>query len=218
MLNKIAHSTSNNSPEAAIRKAEVTSVTDELFMLDDDTYHFEAIAAFSCLVKPIPGDIVLYAATGENENVIVSIVKRTHDEPVTVEFPQNANIRSRSGSLSFSSADSVSMSSKKINMMSETMIQKSDESYLSVRELTAYGEKLNANFSRIAVLSNFVSTMAKQVINKCVTYMRHSESFDQVKAENMTRSTNGLYSMNSEQTVMKSKKDTKIDAERIHLG
>jgi len=60
--------------------------------------------------------------------------------------------------------------------------------------------------------------MAKQVVNKFMTYMRHSENFDQVKAGDMTRSIEGLYSVNTKQTIMISKNDTKIDAERIHIG
>jgi len=63
-----------------------------------------------------------------------------------------------------------------------------------------------------------MSTMAKQVIDRFKSYIRHSENSDQVKAGQMTREVSGLYSMDSKYTIMVSKRDTKIDGERIHMG
>jgi len=60
--------------------------------------------------------------------------------------------------------------------------------------------------------------MAKQVIDRFKSYIRHSEESDMVKAAQMTREVSGLYSMDSKYTIMLSKKDTKIDGERIHMG
>ena len=161
---------------------------------------------------------MLYANTADGENVIVSIVSREGEQVMAIEFPEDASLQSRKGSISVAAERSVSLSSAKLNMLSETMVQKTGDAYLEVQEMHAQGERLNANFSRIMVLSNFISTIAKQAVNKFMTYMRRSENFDQVKAANMTRSSDGLYSVNSKQTVMLSEKDTRIDAERIHIG
>jgi hypothetical protein len=188
------------------------------YVLDDQGYQLAAIVAFSCIIKPVPGDLVLYADTDSEQRIIVAIVHRAGDQAMALEFPANACFSSKTGSINLASASSISMSAPKLNTFSETQVQKADELYLHVREMHAQGNKLNANFENIAIFSKFISTMARQVINKFTTYLRHSEQFDQVKSANMTRSAEGLYALNSKQTVMLSEKDTKIDAERIHIG
>ena len=75
MLNQKINNALANSAEAAFRRAQVVSVVDNVFELDEQGFEFEAIAAFSCLVRPIAGDVVLYASTGGHANVIVSIVE-----------------------------------------------------------------------------------------------------------------------------------------------
>ena len=60
--------------------------------------------------------------------------------------------------------------------------------------------------------------MAKQLTERVKNYIRHTEDYDQVNAGQMTRKVDGLYAMDSRHTVMVSKKDTKIDGERIHMG
>ena len=60
--------------------------------------------------------------------------------------------------------------------------------------------------------------MARQVIEKFKSYVRGTEDYDQVNAGQMMRKAKGLYSMDSEQTIMVSRKHTKIDGERIFMG
>ena len=85
-------------------------------------------------------------------------------------------------------------------------------------EVAAKGVNLKASFKRVLLVSSLISTMAGQIIEKASTYIRHSEHYDQVKAGQMTRKIDGLYSMDSKQTVMVSKKETKIDGERIFMA
>jgi hypothetical protein len=213
-----ARITTKQNTVTSFRTARLLTESDGHYELDDQGYLFAAIVAFSCIIKPEPGDLVLYAETDSEHRIIVSIVHREGDQAMALEFPANASFRSKAGSINFTSGKSISMTSPKLSTFSESQVQRADELFLQVREMHAHGEKLNANFENIVILSKFISTMARQVINKFITYLRHSEKFDQVKSANMTRSAKGLYALNSKQTVMLSEKDTKIDAERIHIG
>ncbi len=218
MINQTASITALGDTGTCFRLASLASESGDGYWLQDQASRLPAMLAFSCVIKPRPGDQVLYASTVDGHNIIVSIVSREGDQAMAIEFPGDARLNSRDGSISLASDKSLSMSSPRMNMISGTMVQKSDQSYLQVREMHARGERLNASIDNIAVLSKLISTMARQAIGKFVTYIRRSEQFDQVKSAQMTRSVDGLYAMNSKQTVMQSEKDTRIDGERIHIG
>jgi len=207
-----------NKVEAGFRLATLVGESHQGYLLDDDGLQHIAGVAFSCLVKPLSGDQVLYASAESGQSIIVSIVSRPGDQTMQLDFPQDVCLSSAAGSVNLSAEQSISLSSSRLNTLAKTTVQKSDEAYLQVKQLHADGEKLNANFKSIMVISGLISTLAKQAVSKFKTYLRHSEDFDQVKSANMTRSVKGLLNMNSGHTVMVSKNDTKIDAERIHIG
>ena len=117
------------------------------------------------------------------------------------------------------SSDSITVvATDKLNCFSDQTIHKSREAIVDYGNLTAKGSNLNASFKQVSLISNIINTIAKQVIAKAQNYIRHTEDYDQIKAGKMARNVSGLYSMNTKYTVMVSKKDTKIDGERIHMG
>jgi hypothetical protein len=178
-----------------------------------------AQTAFSCLVRPMPGDLVLCTRTETGMSYILGIIDRPEEQHMTLAFPGDATMLSDAGSLAVYSAKSVTLAAgDRLDFISDKAVHKSREAVVDFEELAARGKNLQATFSTVRIVSHVVSTFAKQVLQKAVDYIRHTEDCDQVKAGQMTRKAAGLYSMDSEYTVMVSKKDTKIDGERIHMG
>lgn len=203
----------------AIYHATVLSVTDESIVIDVSGVPQTAKLAFSCLVRPEPDDIVMYSLFESGESYVLGIIERPSETGMSIDLPGDAAIQTRSGSLSMISSTSVNLfAGKKINCISDQVVHKSREAIIDYNDITAQGKSLQASFTNIRIFSELMSSMAKQVIDKFKSYIRHSEDFDQVKAGQMTREVSGLYSMDSKYTILVSKKDTKIDGERIHMG
>jgi hypothetical protein len=200
----------SSNAETGFRMATLVAADGDNWLLDDTGFRVSATLAFSCLVTPQVHDRVLYVCSADGDNIIVSIVSRPQEQTMDIEFPQGVNMRAPSGS--------ISIAASKLNMLSGEHVQKSTRMHLDVDELNANGIKLNASFDNIVLLAKTLSSMARQVVSKCMSYMRHSENLDQVRAASMTRSASGLYSQYAEHSVMQSRKDTKIDGERIHIG
>ena len=204
---------------SAIHHATVLSVADEFIVIDVSGIPQEAKIAFSCLVRPVPDDIVMYSLHESGVSYVLGIIERPSDTNMIIDLSGDATLQTRSGSLSMISNSSVNLlAGKKINCISDQVIHKSREAIIDYNEIVAQGKSLQASFTNIRVFSELMSSMAKQVIDKFKSYIRHTEDFDQVKAGQMTREVSGLYSMDSKYTIMVSKKDTKIDGERIHMG
>jgi hypothetical protein len=205
---------------AVTPSATVISIdTDGNIEIEVEGGRHTAKLAFSCLVQPQPDDVVMFSKLETGQSYILGVIERPGCSDMTIALPGKSTIKSNSGSLSIISAESINMmASKNINSVSDQAIHKSREAVFDYQELIAKGENLQASYSNIRVFGNLLNVMAKQVINRFKSYIRNSEESDMVKSAQMTREVSGLYSMDTKYTIMISKKDTKIDGERIHMG
>ncbi len=207
-------------PESAVvYTATVLSVSGNECQIDLSGTEYTARIVFSCLVSPIKDDTVLCVLSSDGQYYVTAVAEREGSQSITVSFPQDVTMQTPSGSMKFLSSESVTIAaSESLNCLSDQVTHHSNTAFVNYDQATASGSELKASFSAIQVFSDLISTFSKQMLQKFKTYIRQSEQNDQVKAGNMTRQIKGLYTMDSELTVMISKKDTKIDAERIHLG
>ncbi|MCK5003396.1 MAG: DUF3540 domain-containing protein [Gammaproteobacteria bacterium] len=207
-------------PESAVvYTATVISVSNKHCVIELSGTHYTAQIIFSCLVQPIKNDVVMCVLSATGDYYITGVVEREASQSMTVSFPEDVTMQSLTGSMSFLSSDSVTVAaSKNINCISDQALHKSNRAVVNYDQLTASGTDLQSSFSSVRLISDFINTMSKQVLQKFKNYVRHTEESDQTKAGNMTRQVKGLYSMDSQHTILISKKDTKIDGERIHMG
>lgn len=215
-----APASSREEAEPTVQNVRVVSVSGRESIIETLAgVRRPAQTAFSCLVQPMPGDLALCTRTETGMSYILGIIDRPAEQHMTLSFPGDATMLSDAGSLAVYSAKSVTLAAgDRLNCISDKAVHKSREAVVDFEELAARGKNLEAAFNTVRIVSHVLSTFAKQVFQKAVDYIRHTEDCDQVKAGQMTRKAAGLYSMDSDYTVMVSKKDTKIDGERIHMG
>lgn len=205
--------------EPGVQNAKVVSVSGKEAVIRISGVTHAAKIAFSCLIRPEPGDQILCTKNETGAHYILGIIERPGSRNMTLSFPADATLQAEDGSLQMLSRKSVTMiAGDQLNCFSGQAIHKSREAVVDFDKITANGTSLQANFKTVRLISQMVNTMAKQMIEKVKSYIRHTEDYDQVNAGQMTRKVGGLYSMDSRHTVMVSKKDTKIDGERIHMG
>lgn len=204
---------------SSVFQAQVVDRVDGGLLIDITGLVQPAEVAFSCLVQPEVGDLVLYISDHGGKHFILGIVSRPERTSMHIRLPGETLVDNAAGSLSFKVSESINfLAQEKINSVSDEVLYKSNTATVDYGQLTARGEDLQASFGRISLVTGLISTLARQVINRCKSYIRQSQDSDQVKTAQMSREVSGLYSMDSKYTIMVSKKDTKIDGERIHMG
>lgn len=204
---------------ATVQQARVVSVSGNHVLIDLQQGSIEeARVAFSCLVQPVPDDLVLCSKAVSGDCYILSILERLSKQTTILAFPSDTGIHTN-GELTVSSAKSLSLvAAENLNCMSDTAVHKSNNAVINYDECTANGSAFQAHFKTIKTISCLTTTIVSECIQKMKNYIRHTEKYDQIKAGQMSRKSDGLYSMDSSYTIMVSKKDTKIDGERIHMG
>lgn len=178
----------------------------------------KAQKAFSCFVEPLPEDRVICAGDESGQVYILGIIERKKGRNVTIQYPSHTDMVARDGHLNIRSNQSLSLTSGDLSFFSKKAVHRSREALLSFDETTATGHKFQASFKTVKFISRMIHTMAKQMLGSFQGYIRNTEDNDQVRTGQMIRQSEGLYSMDSHYTIMVSKKDTKIDGERIHMG
>jgi hypothetical protein len=218
----IIQAAENSDSECDISKASVSEVlsdrADAGVIITRNGEQCLVRVAFSCLVEPQAGDIVLLAEDISGENYILSVLERPGSKQMLLNFPGDTTLQSKAGSLKFVAEASVDVSANKASISSNVSFLKSKSLTASIGEAYLSGSDVKVNFDAITVVSNLLTTMAKTAIHKFTHYIRSSEQSDRVQAGQMSRDVKGMYSMDSKYTIMVSKKDTKIDGERIHMG
>ena len=204
--------------ESVVQTGCVSAVMSDEITVTVAGERIKANKAFSCIVEPEPGDMVMCCKNESGMYYILAILARKDSQKMALSFPDDAHIQTNHGSLKITSRDAVTMASENLNCISKRAIHKSGEAIVSYDNITANGNELQASFKTVRLISNLINTMARQVIDSFKGYIRSTEDNDMVKAGQLTRKSDGLYSVDSKYTIMNSKKSTKIDGEKILMG
>jgi hypothetical protein len=198
------------SPSSANNvSGRIIKIQDGHIQIDHDSQLINAQKAFSCLVEPQVNDIVLFSQDQHQQVYVIAILKRDEDSSMNLQLAPNTTL---------ASSKTLTLHSDHINQLSQKSLQKTGEATIDFQQGLIKGEKLHSHIRHIHSISDLISTMAKQAIQKFNTYVRKTDTSDQVQAAQMGRKVDGLYTMNSKHTIMVSQKDTKIDGEHIHMG
>ena len=199
-----------------ILPSSANNVSGRIINIQDGHIHIEyngqvinAQKAFSCLVEPMMGDTVLFCQDQHQQAYVIAILQRDEEGSMHLQLAPNTTLASN---------EKLTLHSEQINQLSVKSLQKTNEVTLDFQQGLIKGEKLHSHIRHIHSISDLISTMAKQAIQKFNTYVRKSDTSDQVHAAQMGRKVDGLYNLSSKHTIMVSQKDTKIDGEHIHMG
>jgi hypothetical protein len=154
-------------------------------------------------------DIVLVSKDQHQQAYVIAILQRNDETQMQVQLAPDTTL---------TSSKKLTLHSEQINQLSQKSLQKTGEATIDFQQGLIKGEKLHSHIRHIHSISDLISTMAKQAIQKFNTYVRKTDTSDQVQAAQMGRKVDGLYTMNSKHTIMVSQKETKIDGEHIHMG
>ncbi|NRB81340.1 MAG: DUF3540 domain-containing protein [Saccharospirillaceae bacterium] len=204
--------------EQSINKATIEYANSDGVALEINGKQVFAKVSFSCLVKPEIDDIALVAGDACSGYYILSILERPDSDNMVLNFNGDTVLQSLQGSIKVCAKNDISLFSKNINSISKQAIHKSDEAFINFDSLHATGEDANVTYGKIKIIAKALTTFARHALNKFKTYTRHTNDSDQIKAGQMSIDVKGMYNLGTQYSFMVSKKDTKIDGERIHMG
>lgn len=200
-------------PAEDISTSNFSAIVQEInkgeILIEHENRLIKAETAFSCFAQPMLKDQVLVSCDQHQQAYIIAILKREQADQMTMQLPAKTVINS---------SEQITLASQQISQLAQKQINKSSEHITEFDQAVIKGNTLHSHVRQLHTISDMISTIAKQAIQKFSSYVRKSDTSDQVQAAQMSRKVDGLYTMNSKHTIMVSQKDTKIDGEHIHMG
>lgn len=202
---------------SATRSAEVTGINETQYQLRLGDQMISALKAFSCLIEPMVSDTVMVSFDENNQAYIIAVLHRNETSTATLSVPANTQIQCEE-QLTIQSGKKTAIISEQISEVSDQRVMKTKDAVMDFDKAVVSGQSAHAHVRALHMVGDTITSMARQAIQKFGNYMRKTDQADQVQAAQMTRKTEGLYSMKSGNTIMISQHDTKIDGEHIHMG
>jgi hypothetical protein len=161
-----------------------------------------ALRAFSCLVEPAPGDLVL-VGQAEGQAFILAVLTRRGAVPMRLAVPDGTTIASPQGRIAID-AGSFDL--------------RADATAVTTRSLDVTAGRTDASLGRISLLAEAIETIAQRIIGRFRRSVRIVEESDQLRARDVDQRASGHMHMRGDAVTLQGSALVKLRADQIHLG
>jgi hypothetical protein len=177
-----------------------------------------ARVAFSCLVRPEPGDRVM--VSGDGETVwIVAVLERVTDAPVRLFAEGNIAITSVTGSISLLAANDVNVDAgARVSVAASEIDMHAGIARFVLDELLQIGRRANLYVAKIRSVGEMVETFAEHVLTRAKRGTRFIEESDQLRAGDVDHRAEGTLQLSAKTAFVTADTVVRVDAEQIHMG
>jgi hypothetical protein len=161
-----------------------------------------ALRAFSCLVEPSPGDLVL-VGHAEGETFILAVLARRGDAPMRVALPGGATIAAPDGRLSLDAG---------------TLALRADATDITTGSLDVTAARTDASLGRIALLAQTIDTLAQRIVGRFRRSIRIVEESETLRARDIEQRASNHMHLRGDAVTMQGSALVKLRGDQIHLG
>lgn len=198
----------------------VRQATENVFTVAGASTVLTAGRAFSCLVRPEPGDTVLVAVEDTGRSRIIAVMDRPGQAPgARLDLEGNLEVNVNQGSLRFRADTDLSLSAgEELSLTSQTIAADADEGRFRLKHLSFLGHAIDTQVQRIRTVAETCDHYIRTWTQRLVSSFRSVSDHDEVQANSKRTLVDGVLTMQARTAVMTAEEDVKIDAEQIHLG
>lgn len=161
-----------------------------------------ALRAFSCLVEPAPGDLVL-VGRAEGETFILAVLARRGDAPMRVAMPGDATIAAPDGRLTLDAG---------------TLDLRAGATEVTTRTLDITAARTDASLGRVSLLAETIETLAQRILGRFRRSIRIIEDSEQLRARDIDQRASGHMHLRGDAVTMQGSALVKLRGDQIHLG
>ncbi|WP_198369229.1 DUF3540 domain-containing protein [Roseomonas rosulenta] len=158
--------------------------------------------AFSCLVEPAPGDLVLVAVAG-GERYILAVLERRGDAPLCLPLAEGASITATPG---------------RIDVATGTFALQADAAQVAATKLGVLAGRTDVRLGAVRLVAEAIESMAERVIGRFRRSYRFVEEGEHLRARDIDHRASGHLHLRGDTTAVQAKALVKVQSAQIHLG
>ncbi|WP_224366482.1 DUF3540 domain-containing protein [Hyalangium versicolor] len=184
-----------------------------------DSGTYLARRAFSCLVEPMLGDVVLVSGLPDGTCWVLAVLEREADAPARLVTEGDLEIRLTQGRFVVAAQEGVDLvSAQDVSVTAGAVRVNADEGSVVTRQLNLLGSFVRAEFDRIKVLAESCDSAFDRLLQRMKRSYRFVEEHDQVRAARIDYVAEQNATLRGSNTLVTAKDLVKVDGEQIHLG
>jgi hypothetical protein len=158
--------------------------------------------AFSCLVEPAAGDLVLVAVAG-GERYILAVLERRGDEALRLTLAEGASITAAAG---------------RIDIAAGTVAIEADAAQVAATTLGVSAGRTDVRLGPVRLIAEAIETMAERIIGRFRRSYRFVEEGEHLRARDIDHRASGHLHLRGDTTAVQAKALVKVQSGQIHLG
>lgn len=170
---------------------------------------FVASRAFSCLVAPRAGDLVMLARDGRKRCHVLAVLERPGAQDAAIDVQGKLDVQAQD--IAFSTPGEASTTAGRISI---------NTLEANVNAVTAKlgGQSAELAFRNLRSVSDRIETIANHCTQRFQVSIRWITELEDVSAGQLIQKVKGLFASRSRQALITAEDDVKVDAKRIHMG
>lgn len=190
----------------------------QYFMVQTRLGVVRASKAFSCLVVPVSGDRVALQWV-DDQLYILAILERSTDTETRLAVPGDLAICSPAGKVQVRAAEGLALSTAaELELVGKSVEMAAVDTRIHSLNLTLQGERLVSHWKEVRTVTEAFHLVADTLTEALKNAFRKVDGLAQENSRNSFKQVDETLSVRSHHAVITSRKDMKIDGERIHMG
>jgi len=174
--------------------------------------------SFSCLVEPLPRDMVLVSRAASG-CYILAILERHGDQHACLSFEGDADLRVKQGRLRVAAQEGIDLvSAKDTVLVSPELSINSVQAEVSIQHISFFGTFLQGQIERIKLIGQACDSIFERVSQRVKRCYRWVDELDQLKAGQLNYLVKKLMSLRGKYSVLTAEEDVRIDGDKILMG
>lgn len=191
----------------------------DLLVTEDDGARHPAQRAASCLLDPQPGDRVLVAHSSAGSAHITAVLEREGQSPARLGFEDGVEICAPEGGVGITARDEVRVrSTRKIEIGAPKLDLSAQVGQLMVENLSVAGKVARIGVEQAQLVARSADAVVDRVVESFKSRLCKVEWLDRLQAKVLQQDVDGIHAMSTGYTVLRARKDVKIDGEQIIVG
>lgn len=167
--------------------------------------------AFSCLVQPLAGDLVLIDRIGSGRAYVTAVLERDSNGETETVLAFDGDVR-------LSSPGAIQLASDSAHILNRQFKLSSQKAVLATQELEALSERASLYTNQVRLFSKAVDVVAERLTRHLKSLISVVKGTEVRQAVNLTEQVEEVRLQRDNQTILNTRKDLQMNAERIHMG
>ncbi|MCB1955243.1 MAG: DUF3540 domain-containing protein [Rhodocyclaceae bacterium] len=177
----------------------------------------KARLAFSCLVQPTCGDIVLLSCR-DGESYVLSILERRSDAPVSMRIDKPLHIQVAGDATIEASGEAVVGGGRAAALRAGSVEISGESVEINGERLSLAGRAANWVADSLDVTARMIRQVADTLAVRARSHTRQVEDLELVRVGHMDLRAEQILHMNAEHAMIKSRELVKLDGKQIQVG